>query len=124
MIQYATGDGKDVVFGFGGEDSIEVTSGAIRTYVQSGANTIFYIGGGTANSITIRNSSRYDFSVDGNVICNYGANGMLVTDDNFISDETNLDAICAENYSVTQIETGGGFETLADDKTLLAYTDK
>ena len=76
VIQYASGDGKDSIWGFNETDSIEITSGEVRTSVQSGTNAIFYIGSGTSNAITFKDSSILDFAVEDNMIV-YSDGGNL-----------------------------------------------
>ena len=46
----------------------------------------------------------------------------LFADDNFISDDTNLDAIAEKKYSVTQIQTEE--KSVAQDETLITYAEK
>ena len=68
MIQYATGDGKDTVIGFGGSDSIEVTSGAIGTPKQSGNNVLITVGSGSTNVITLKDTKVNDVQINDNFI--------------------------------------------------------
>ena len=67
LIQYSASGGKDVIIGFSDTDSIEIT-GTIRSSVQSGANVIVYVGTGTSNSITLKDISLNNLSLEDSVI--------------------------------------------------------
>ncbi|MBO4400817.1 MAG: hypothetical protein J5809_03115 [Selenomonadaceae bacterium] len=110
LISYAAGDGKDVIFGFGGADSVEITGGSVSKSVQSGANVLVTVGS-AANVLTFKNTTLAELVVDDNFI--YGRN----------SNGARLDDICAENYSVTNLETGGDFKTIAQSDFLTLTTN-
>ena len=57
ILEYSDGDGKDSVYGFDKNDSIQV-SGSITNSIQSGNNMVFQIGGPN-NSITIIDGASY-----------------------------------------------------------------
>ncbi len=65
LIQYASGDGKDSIIGFGGDDSIQITSGTISKSVKSGNNIIFGVGSG---SITVKDGATMNLKITDNVI--------------------------------------------------------
>ena len=56
LIQYAEGDGKDTIVGFGKNDTIEVTSGTISVG-KSEDNVLVTVGSGSNNVITLTNVS-------------------------------------------------------------------
>ncbi len=112
LISYAAGEGKDVIFGFGGADSVEVTGGVTRM-IQSGANVLATIGGSASNVLTFKNTALADLIAEDNFICSSGRN----------SNGVRIDDICAENYSVTNIETDSDFENLAQI-SIAAYSSE
>ena len=54
LIQYANGDGKDVIIGFNSTDTIQITSGSLKSTVMSGSDLVMNIGNG---SITLKDVS-------------------------------------------------------------------
>ena len=93
IIQYAAGDGKDFITGFGGDDSLEITGGTVAKTAQSGANVLVTVGS-SANVITFRNTALADLIFEDNFICGSGRN----------SNGARLDDICAEKFAVTEFE--------------------
>ena len=53
LLQYASGDGKDIVYGFDEGDTLHVTSGSISSASVSGSDVVFKIGSGT---VTLKNA--------------------------------------------------------------------
>ena len=54
VIEYGTGDGNDVIIGYGESDSIKLTKGSIGRSTVVGNDVIFTIGGGT---LTLKDAS-------------------------------------------------------------------
>lgn len=104
LYQYANGDGKDVISGFNRKDTIQVTNGTVKSVQTSGGNTIITIGTG---SITLEKYTSAVNLVDRNnsTIKVSSKTFDLFEDNNFITNENNLDSIIEEKYSVTQIQT-------------------
>ncbi len=46
VIQYANGDGKDTIYGFGESDTLHITNGSISKITLSGGDVIFTVGSG------------------------------------------------------------------------------
>ena len=106
VIEYAQGDGKDVIFGFGGNDSVQITEGEISKYNQSGSNVLVTVGS-SASVITLRNVQLSELAFEDNMIIAAQADGLFA-DDNFIGGTTidDVSEITATNYSVGKLETG------------------
>lgn len=129
LIQYAAGGGKDVIFGFSGNDSLEIT-GTISKTLQSGANVLITVGS-SSNVITLKDTKLANLSCDGNVITTSeavgGSNGYWFTDDlNFVESDNNLDAISEvseDGYAVDKI-SDTGVESLTPIEILTSYSDK
>ena len=111
LIQYAAGDGLDVVYGFGGKDSIKVSSGTKIAAATSGSDVQITVGADDSNVITLKNVALANLKIDtaNNLITARSSNGLWFTDDdiNFISTENNLDAISAVEFAVTGVASAG-----------------
>ena len=131
------GEGKDVITDYTAEaDTIKISSGSITKTAYSGTNVIFTVSSGT---LTIKNAKGKAISItDANgqtstktytTGVTYGSNGtrgsnaLWFTEDdtNFIG-ETNLDAISAENYAVTNIESARVENLVMNDSLSSALT--
>ena len=66
LISYGTTDGKDVIVGFGGDDSIQL-GGTVKNSRQSGANVLVTVSG-TSNVITIKDTQLENLSFADGVI--------------------------------------------------------
>ena len=55
IYQYATGDGKDSIYGFNSNDTLKITAGKITANRQVGADYCFTIGSGTTNQVILKN---------------------------------------------------------------------
>ena len=120
LYQYAGGDGKDVITGFNKKDTIQVTSGVLKSIKTSDGNTIITIGSGTitlekytsAVNIVDRNNNKITVSkqaID------------LFEDNNFINDDTRLDEIVDSKFDLTQIQDNK-FEEI--EQPVLTYSDE
>ncbi len=112
IIKYAAGDGKDSIFGFGGDDTVEV-SGTIGTGKQSGSDVIFYVNNSTTNSITFKDMHVADLTIEYNddtaryEIAFESSSADILDDDNFMSFEaqiSDISEITDTNYSVTNLQ--------------------
>ena len=116
---YFSGGGNDVIVDYtAGADSIHLLNGSISGASYSNGDVIFAIGSGT---LTVKKGDGKEITItepDGLTTSEIysSSNGNapvdLFADDNFIGGAT-LDEICAENYSVTNLETADEFETIA-----------
>lgn len=96
VYQYASGDGKDVIYGFSEYDELHITSGSITSTVTSGADIIIKVGKG---AVTLKDMAGYELIVDDNIIT---AGALL--------DE--ISAFSADNSAVGNISTSN-FKNLA-----------
>ena len=113
LYKYATGDGNDVIYGFTENDSLQITKGSVTSITTSGNDTVLKIGTG---SITLK-----DYVDDINFVG--GANSRtldILYDNNFMTDDINLDSITEAKYSVTEIQNNK-VEDFAQDSTLLTF---
>lgn len=103
VYQYAGGDGKDLITGFNKKDTIQVTSGTVKSVKTSSGNTIITIGSGTitlekyTSAVTLVDKSNNKISVSSQVL-------DLFEDNNFITDDTNLNSIVDSKFTVTEIQ--------------------
>ena len=106
VIEYATGEGRDVIFGFGGSDSVQITDGEISKYSQSGSNVLVTVGS-SSSVLTLKNVQLANLAFEDNMIIAAQADGLFA-DDNFIDGTTidDVSEITATNYSVGKVETG------------------
>ena len=113
IIQYANGDGNDVIYGFTENDSLQITKGSVTSTTITGGDTVLKIGTG---SITLK-----DYVDDINFVG--GANSRtldILYDNNFMTDDTNLDSITEAKFAVTEIQNNK-VEDFAQDSTLLTF---
>ena len=122
--------GNDIITDYrAGYDKIKLTSGSITRSSISGSNVILTTGSGRItvrgargrNITVIDSSGRETTQKYSNAV--YGSSAMLFSDDNFISGDTNLDAITEKKYPVENI-SATNFETLAPDETHITFGDK
>ena len=135
VIQYANGDGKDVIFGFGGDDTVEV-NGNIGTGKQSGDDVVFNVNNSTSNTITFKNTKVANLVVESNddtakwEIAFVDSSADILDDDNFMSFEAQIadvSEITDTNYSVTNLDAEQNYNNLAQDDAAakaLTYGDK
>ena len=134
---YGSSEGKDVIADYASGDKIKISSGTISKTAYSGQNVVFTVGSGT---LTVKNGKGKSISIvdaSGRTSTktytngvSYGSNGNVAVpwftedDTNFVSGGANLDDISAEKFSVTNVETPANFETLEQDKNIIAYSSK
>ena len=116
--------GNDVITDYTeGVDSIKISSGYISSRSYSNNDVIFNIGSGT---LTVKNGSGKSISVtnSSNVTKTYSKTATLFDDDNFISNDANLDSITEQKFTVQNIENQN-YDNLAQDfNKLVTYADK
>lgn len=123
VVQYASGDGKDTVVGFGTDDTLKITKGTYKTSV-SGSDVIVKVGKG---SVTLKDAVGKKISITDykgkNTTKIYSSTSALFTENNFAT-EDNLDSILENNLPPTpdKIETPT-FDTLTQEKTLITYVE-
>ena len=134
LIQYAEGDGKDVIVGFSGDDSIRITSGKITKKAKSGTNLLITVGSGTSNVITIKNTTLSNIEIEDGVITFNSSTSELLAEDywfeenNLIDDELRLDSldnVTENNYSIGENVINTNFETAQSDSlsNFFVYSD-
>ena len=119
--------GSDLITDYrAGYDKIKIASGSITGSSLSGSNVILTTSGG---SLTVKNGRGKNLTVidasgreTTRKYSNGGSSAMLFSDDNFISGETNLDAVTEKNYSVVQIRATN-FANLAQDETYITSAE-
>ena len=119
--------GKNIITDYAEEDKIELAKGKISKTTYSGNDVIFKIGGGTltvkdgnGKAITIIDSSGNETTA---TYSNASARTLeLLYDNNFMTDENNLDDITEAKYSVTDIQDNK-VEDFAQDSSILAYSE-
>ena len=124
LLTYASGDGNDLVYGFGAGDSLKITSGTYKTSV-SDTNVIVTVGSG---KITLRGAAskpvtiidakgKSSTKIYGNSTSALFAEGNFATADN-------LDSIVKNNLSAVdyKIETQN-FENLTQEN-LITFAEK
>ena len=61
---YANGDGKDIIWGFGNNDILQIT-GAFSTFYSKSKDEIYFKVGSTASAITLKDFDATSFNVNG-----------------------------------------------------------
>ena len=111
--------GNDLITDYASGDIIQI-DGTISNSYYSGKNVIFEIGSG---SLTVKNGKgKYIFVTDSSGTKTYSRTLDILYDNNFMTDENNLDSITEQKYSVTEIQNYNA-ETFAQDSSILAYSE-
>ena len=105
LINYASGDGRDVIYGFGEGDTLKITSGSVKSSVQSGDDIVLNIGNG---KITLKETAGYDLTID----------------NNFVTAGGSLSEIVASRYAVTGVEADSDFEIAQSDRIFVTGNTK
>ena len=122
--------GKDVITDYAAGDKIKISSGKISKTTYSGKNIIFTVGSG---SLTVQNGKGKKITIidsagkSSTKTYNSGVSARtldLLYDNNFMTDDTNLDSITEQKFSVTEIQTQDYSNLAQDDKTFIAYAEK
>ncbi len=131
---YGSGDGNDIIADYtAGTDKIKISSGSISKTAYVSNNVVFTVGRGTltvrngrGKKITITDASGKTSTKTYKNGAVYGSSATWFTadDTNFISGETNLDAVTAEKYSVTQLTAPDAENIFAQDIQPVYSTDK
>ena len=116
---YIYSGGNDVITDYtAGQDKIKI-EGTISKTTYSGTDIIFTIDDG---SLTVKKGKGKKITViDSNGTKTYSKTADLFYDNNFISDDTNLDSITEQKFSVTNIENTNT-DTFAQ-VSVLAYSE-
>ena len=115
--------GKDVITDYtAGQDKIKI-SGKVTKKSYSGKDVVFTIGSGT---LTVKNGKGKKITVtdSSNVTKTYSKTADLFDDNNFISNDTNLDSITESKVAVQNIETQNYNNLAQDYSKLITYADK
>ena len=120
--------GKDVVKNYSADDTIKISSGKISKTAYKGDDVIFSVGSG---SITVKDGNGKQISITDakgvttSEIYSNSANSRdynLLEDNNFVTDEFQLDDITEEKIDVTEIQTNNA-ETFAQDENILTHSE-
>ena len=117
---YIYSKGNDLIQDYkAGEDKIKISSGYVKNSSTSGSNVILNISNG--GKITVKGGKGKDITVtDSKGTQTYSRTLDLLYDNNFMTDDTSLDSITEQKYSVTEIQNYNN-EDLAQDSTFLTY---
>ena len=121
VIQYASGEDKDTVYGFGTDDTLQITSGSYSVKA-SGDDVIVTVDKG---SVTLKDAAGQNITIvdsDGKSSTKtYSSNNIaeLFAEDNFI-DENNFSAL-VENKSVGAIQAE---DKITVQENLITFADK
>jgi Ca2+-binding RTX toxin-like protein len=116
--------GHDVITDYkAGEDSIKISGGKIFTISYNKKDVIFTIGSGT---LTVKNAKGKKISVtdSSNKTQTYSKTLDLLCDNNFVTDELQLDNISditETNYSVGQIHISTNYQNLETNSIISAF---
>ncbi len=108
--------GKDIITDYAAEDEIQI-NGKITKTSYSGKNIVFTIGSG---SLTVKNGKGKEINFSSSNSQTFD----LFEDNNFISDDTNLDSITEQKFSVTQIQTPNYFALEQNNRAILTFSKK
>lgn len=126
LIQYASGDGNDTIFGFNSDDTLHITKGSYKVKA-SGNDVIVTVGKGNfilkdaaGEKISIKNSK-------GKVTTKiYGSStSELLAENNFVTND-NLSAITKNDLTPTSLEkiSSTNFENLTTENNLITFSEK
>ena len=125
------GNGKDVFIYSGGKDVITdytaaqdkiQVDGTISNTSYKGDDVIFKIGSGT---LTVKDAKGKKISVtDSSGTQTYSRTLDILYDNNFMTEDTNLDSITESKFAVTEIPNNNVDDFAQDEKTFIAYAEK
>ena len=124
LIQYASGDGKDTIYGFNAGDTLQITKGSYKTSTK-GNDVIMKVGSG---SITLKDGKSTKITIidsSGKTATkNYGSSSFeLFAEDNFATTD-NLSAIVENNLSAMDYKISAqNFENLTQENNLITFSD-
>ena len=114
--------GKDVITDYtAGQDKIKISSGKITNKSYKNNDVVFTIGSGT---LTVQKAKGKNISVtdSSNKTQTYSKTLDLMYDDNFVTDEFEIDSITEEKVDVTEIQNTDT-ATFAKDENILTYSE-
>ena len=130
-LEYGYGDGNETIYNYDIEDSIYLNSSEakLNNISYSGNDAILNLTSG--NTITLKNAKNTAIRINGysSGIYNQSSSSTsarvaedywFAEDNNFVDNDTSVDSIMEENYSVTNIETSD-FDSLTNDEFTLTY---
>lgn len=135
IFVYGSGDGKDVIADYATGDTIKISNGTITATGYKSNDVVFTIGSGTitvkngkGQAITITDTGNKTSTKTYTTGVTYSSNGtrssnamwFIEDDTNFIGNDSELDAISADKYSVTDIETAASTLDLVQNDSLLS----
>ena len=111
-----------MIVGFNKKDTLQITSGVVKSVTKSGGNTIITVGSGT---ITLQKYTSTVNLVDRkNETISVSAKPLdLFEDNNFITDVAQISEIVEPRYTVTQIQPST-VEKLTQETTYLTFADE
>ena len=117
---FAYTNGNDVITDYkAGEDSIMIAE-EISNVTYSGSDVIFTIGNGT---LTVKKAKGTEITVtDLNDTQTYSRTLDILQDNNFMTDENNLDSVTEQKSAVTQIENSADNEKIYNENNIV-YVD-
>ena len=137
VVQYAAGDGNDIVYGFDNTDTLQITKGSLTSYIYNGSSYILTIGDGT-NSGTVTLSGITSYlpiqvrDANGNTrAINYSTSNYAKT---VVSGTSGVDSISNHRISNATVNADGGNDVIfnnyayyasinADDGADTVYND-
>ena len=121
--------GKDVIANYSADDTIKISSGEITKTAYKGSDVIFTVGNG---SITVKDGKGKQISIidskgvtTSEIYSDSTSNARilnLLEDNNFLTDEFNLDSITEPKFDVTQIQTVDNLKEF-DTDNLVTYSE-
>ena len=125
VIQYASGDGNDIINGYNSSDTIQISGSSYSTQA-SGNNVIIKVGNG---QMTLKDAKGTTLNITGT--SNYEERWFLEGDDNYLTaDVSNIlknDNLIADDYkleSELQFYQGNELESLTHNYNQLKHNDK
>ena len=129
LIKYASGDGKDIIYGFNSDDTLHITKGSYKVKT-SGNDLIVKVGKG---SVTLKNAVGKSISIKnskGKVTTKYygyssSQTAELFAENNFVTSD-NLSEITKNNLTPTALEKipTQNFENLTQKNNLITFAEK
>ena len=100
LIQYASGDGDDVIYGYKTTDTIQITSGSITDIWGVGSDLVFFVGDEYIQLKNVKNKKITIADANGEVTTEY-YNGLLLPDGVTSTNRTDTSFAVAPPYEGT-----------------------
>ena len=112
-IQFAADGGNDIVTNFGTNDTLQITSGSIKSTIQSGNDLIFNVASNLySGSITLKNAAGYNFIQDGNVFTVDTTKSIVNRNDDVKVTGTSANEYIVNSGANVTVQAGGGNDTI------------